>query len=228
MLFVESEEDSFQSRSLGYCFFVVLVVLVWDKHGFIRRPGWAPSRLQGWRISVKQVFNKSTKVQTKTNHPDKSLQYFSTRLIPIHQLLDFMMAAAGGSRRDVARASAARPSGSTCEIPMPPPSTGMSDTLPPSIIAGVPEAEAGPEVARNPAPAALPVGSIERMGHTIQHLQSQNEVLRNTVETLSASVATMAAAAVAATSTRASSSSTGPGVKINLQWRHMTSPQHEV
>ena len=60
---------------------------------------------------------------------------------------------------------------------MPPPSNGMSDTLPPSIIAGVPEAEAGPEVARNPAPAALPVGTIERMGHTIQHLQSQDEVL---------------------------------------------------
>ena len=33
-------------------------------------------------------------------HHYKSLQCFSTRLIPIHQLLDFMMAAAGGSRRD--------------------------------------------------------------------------------------------------------------------------------
>ena len=83
MFFVESEEDSFQSRSLGHWFFVVLVVLVWDNHGFIHRPGWAPSRLQGWR-----------------NHHYKSLQCFSTRLIPIHQLLDFMMAAAGGSRRD--------------------------------------------------------------------------------------------------------------------------------
>lgn len=97
---------------------------------------------------------------------------------------------------------------------MPPPSNGMSDTLPPSIIAGVPEAEAGPEVARNPAPAALPVGTIERMGHTIQHLQSQNEVLPIQSKPLSASVVTMAAAAASATSTRASSSSTGPGVIV--------------
>ena len=66
-----------------------------------------------------------------------------------------------------------------------------------------------PSVRVEPAPAALPtVGVIERLGHTIQGLQSQNEVLRSTVEALASSVATMAAAAAAAT---AADSDTGPG-----------------
>ena len=67
-------------------------------------------------------------------------------------------------------------------IPMAPAS---DDTVPPSVTV-------------EPAPAALPtVGVIERLGHTIQGLQSQNEVLRSTVEALASSVATMAAAAAA-------------------------------
>ena len=89
--------------------------------------------------------------------------------------------------RNPLAATSSPPSGETFLIPMPAPS--MSDTLPPSVppAAGAAAAAAGP-----PGPG---VGGIERMGHTIQALTSENEVLRSTVSVLSASVATLAAAA---------------------------------
>ena len=73
MFFVE--EDSFQSRSLGYCFFVdfvaVLVVLVWDNHGFIHRHGL---QVEGLRKQV--LIHKSTQIsnQNKSSLKIKSLQ----------------------------------------------------------------------------------------------------------------------------------------------------------
>jgi len=49
---------------------VVLLVLVWDNHGFIHRPGWAPSQ----RV-VKTVFKKSTQ---SSNQDKSSLQIIIT------------------------------------------------------------------------------------------------------------------------------------------------------
>ena len=87
--------------------------------------------------------------------------------------------------------------GEPFEIPMAPPTVALSDTLPPSV---------------GPAAEPAPIGTIERMGHTIQGLQGQNEVLRNTVEALSSSVATMAAAAAASRMTTAAGvTADGPG-----------------
>ena len=97
-----------------------------------------------------------------------------------------------GPARAPGRSSGSEP---TFEIPMPAP-TEMSDTLPPSSITWPPSIRGG----RLPEATAAAPGTIERMSHQIQGLESQNHVLRSTVEALSVSVATLAAAASSSSS----------------------------